>query len=154
MRTWDHPPLRPTRLADGLELEVFYVCFTIRPGFRLAKHLVPPRNAGFSSDSFGRLNFSTAAYYSCKYAGSTSKVFDEIQFVEACKSRSFEVRHAVSLSISIRSNRQPTSCREPLSLSPLNNQSLDFRLDRFGKNHSYRPDERARIWSFLPVVFG
>jgi len=34
----------PTRLADGLELEVFYatpIGITIRPGFRLAERWIP-----------------------------------------------------------------------------------------------------------------
>jgi hypothetical protein len=37
-------PFGPTRLADGLELEVFYatpIGITIRPGFRLAERWIP-----------------------------------------------------------------------------------------------------------------
>ena len=59
------PSFGPTRLAVGLELEVFYTkClqeerFVIRPVFRLRETLVPPCHSSLRSD-FGRhSNFQT-----------------------------------------------------------------------------------------------
>ena len=53
-RSWHCPSFGPTRLAVGLELEVFYTkCladerFVIRPVFRLSETLVPPCHLCFA----------------------------------------------------------------------------------------------------------
>jgi len=53
------PFLWPTRLADGLELEVFYTkrpveCFMIRPGFRLCETCGSPALRALLRGNFGR----------------------------------------------------------------------------------------------------
>jgi hypothetical protein len=66
----------PTRLADGLELEVFYatpIGITIRPGFRLAEHWIPRVKSAFRATS-------TSADNSCQRGESYSaKMMDAIR---------------------------------------------------------------------------
>ena len=66
------PFLWPTRLADGLELEVFYVSWPNSephdsPRVSLCETLVPPRCRCFESAATSAdIKFSTAGYYSSK----------------------------------------------------------------------------------------
>ena len=63
-------PFEPARLADGLELEVFYVtpiCITLRPVFRLAELWFPRVVSAFLRYyDFGRQSNFKVRYYSSK----------------------------------------------------------------------------------------
>jgi hypothetical protein len=64
------PSFGPTRLAVGLELEVFYTkClsnerFVIRPVFRIRETVVPPRHLFVASELRQTIQFSTGGCYS------------------------------------------------------------------------------------------